>query len=304
MNKQQFRKLQHENGLATLAVVLILLFVATLVTLYTANTVVREQQVSANQYRADQALSAANAALDYALAYYFKYSGPDAVINNTLDFSRDGLIDPLTLPTLSGDGQLVFADDEDLNIVSASCILYAYNANGDGVLDPEEKFGFRWGGGADDPIEMGTTVTSCDSDTGWEPLTDTDVITITDLSFDSVNSKCLNIAHEDNELIPGNRNNFWVTTKGETTKFPCMDATAGNLTNYIIKIDGSYGEGTFVLPNTLDRLIEVRQVNVVLQGELKNDDTMVKSQSVAINVRNNRVCKYSVTSPHCIDPTL
>lgn len=111
MNKQQFSNFHHEKGMSTLVIVLLLLFVATLVTLYTANTAIREQQVSANQYRADQALSAANAGLDYATAYYFKYTGPDAVVNGDLtDFSGDGLIDVLTVPTLSGNGQTVFAE--------------------------------------------------------------------------------------------------------------------------------------------------------------------------------------------------
>jgi hypothetical protein len=85
MNKQNFRKLHHEKGMSTLVIVLLLLFVATMVTLYTASSAMREQQISANQFRADQALSNANAGLDYAQAFYAKYSGPDA--------DRDGVID-------------------------------------------------------------------------------------------------------------------------------------------------------------------------------------------------------------------
>ena len=102
--------------MATLTIVLLLLFVATLVTLYTANTTVREQQVSANQYRADQALSAANAGLDYALAYYYRYNGPDAINNDVAKgepgyYDGDGVIDDLnlTMPDLVGDDQEVFA---------------------------------------------------------------------------------------------------------------------------------------------------------------------------------------------------
>jgi hypothetical protein len=103
-------KLHREKGMSTLVIVLLLLFVATLVTMYTANSTVREQQVSANQYRADQALSAANAGLDYGLAYYAKNAGPDAFDNaDPTDLTGDGIIDPITVPTLSGDGQQVFA---------------------------------------------------------------------------------------------------------------------------------------------------------------------------------------------------
>jgi hypothetical protein len=103
MNRQNSRKLRNQKGMSTLVIVLLLLFVATMVTLYTARTSIREQQVSANQYRADQALSAANLGLDYALAYYTKFSGPDA--------NADGVVDVLTVPAgiLTGAGQTVSA---------------------------------------------------------------------------------------------------------------------------------------------------------------------------------------------------
>ena len=93
-----------------------------MVTLYTANTSIREQQVSANQYRADQALSAANLGLDYAQAYYTEFSGPDA--------NADGVIDVLTLPAgvLLGAGQTIsarvtFTDGDD-----------AVDRDGDGIF--------------------------------------------------------------------------------------------------------------------------------------------------------------------------
>ena len=43
-----------QQGMATLAISLTLLFLVTFITLYTANTTITEQQVSANQYRSDQ----------------------------------------------------------------------------------------------------------------------------------------------------------------------------------------------------------------------------------------------------------
>lgn len=56
--------------MATLFVSLMLLFLITLVTLYAANTLVVEQQISANQYRGDQALAAADAGLEWGIATY------------------------------------------------------------------------------------------------------------------------------------------------------------------------------------------------------------------------------------------
>lgn len=101
MNRHYLKTNRHEKGMATLVIILLLLFVATLVTLYTANSSIREQQVSANQYRADQALSAANAGLDYALAYYTKFTGPDA----DGDYALDALtVNPALLTYTRADG--------------------------------------------------------------------------------------------------------------------------------------------------------------------------------------------------------
>src|SRR5690554_727723 len=91
---------QYQTGLSTLVVILLLLFVATMVTLYTANTSVREQQVSANQMRADQALSAANAGLDYAFAYYAKNSGPPAADADYRQIDNSKLLNSVVTPPL------------------------------------------------------------------------------------------------------------------------------------------------------------------------------------------------------------
>ncbi len=59
-----------QRGAATLLTALILLISITLVTFMTAKTVLVETQMSANNYRTSQATAAANAAMDYALAYF------------------------------------------------------------------------------------------------------------------------------------------------------------------------------------------------------------------------------------------
>ena len=125
MNRKHPEYLHFEKGMATLAIILLLLFVATLVTLYTASSTIREQQVSANQYRADQAISAANAGLDYAIAYYTENVGPDA--------NNDGVVDILTIPagllTDPDSGKIVTATvtfvDNDLTV----------DRNGDTIFD-------------------------------------------------------------------------------------------------------------------------------------------------------------------------
>jgi prepilin peptidase dependent protein B len=189
---------------------------------------------------------------------------------------------------------------EDLNIVSSGCVLYAYNANGDGNKDNEEKFGFKLVGTEVHMRTICSSGSSCATDCSagnWVPLTDDNVISITSLTFDSVNSKCLNITKD-----PDIDNNYWVVTSDDTTEFACLETSdavydTDNLTNYIPDGTGAYVTGTFVEPDTGDRLIGVRQVNVVIEGELKKDDSMIKKQVVAINVRNNRVTTIVAATP-------
>lgn len=61
------------SGAATLTMTILLLLVTTLFTLYTMNTSVFEQNISGNQYRADQALAAAQAGLDAAIDRYNRF---------------------------------------------------------------------------------------------------------------------------------------------------------------------------------------------------------------------------------------
>lgn len=64
-----------QRGFATLVTSLMILFLVTLVTLFSANMAVVEQQISSNQYRADQALAAADAGMDWALNYFDSNGG-------------------------------------------------------------------------------------------------------------------------------------------------------------------------------------------------------------------------------------
>jgi hypothetical protein len=194
-------------------------------------------------------------------------------------------------------GVFSFVTDEGLNIVSNSCVLYAYDSNENGALDVDEKFGFKL---VNSRVEMRTSCTtgSCATDCGtgtWAPLTDSSMIEITGLVFDSEDSKCLSLTHPDNVVEPGglntNKNNFWVTTS-VTTQFPCLATVAqsGALTTFVPNsAETAYETGTFVLPAAKDRLVEFRQVNVLITGRLTNDVSMNKNQRVGINVRNHHV---------------
>ena len=192
-----------------------------------------------------------------------------------------------------------YADLEDLNIESSSCILYAYNVNEDGVLDANEKFGFRLTGSE---VEMRTTctgtdcATDCDAGT-WVALTDDAVTTITTLNFHSSRSKCISIT-DSNWVALGNTNNYWVTDFDLTaTQFPCMATTGAGLETFTLNTSDVYVSGTFVAPQLDDRLIGSRLVNVEIVGSLTNDNTVTKSQQVDINVRNDRIRCVGFTCP-------
>jgi PilX N-terminal len=58
----------NQRGAATLVVVMVLFFIVALVAAYTSRNLIFEQRTSANQYRSTQALEAAEAGLEWALA--------------------------------------------------------------------------------------------------------------------------------------------------------------------------------------------------------------------------------------------
>lgn len=62
--------LNRQRGAATLLIALVLLIGITLVTLITSKTVLVETQTAADNYRTSQAVAAANAAMDYGVAYF------------------------------------------------------------------------------------------------------------------------------------------------------------------------------------------------------------------------------------------
>ena len=59
---------QTQRGVATLVVVMVLFFIVSLVAAYTSRNMIFEQRTSANQYRSTQAIEAAEAGIEWALA--------------------------------------------------------------------------------------------------------------------------------------------------------------------------------------------------------------------------------------------
>ncbi|MDD5412106.1 MAG: hypothetical protein PHF31_11955 [Methylobacter sp.] len=87
-----------QRGAATLLTAVVLLIGITLVTLFTAKTVLVETQMAADNYRMTQAVAAANAAMDYGVAY-FNAGGLDHNTDLAVDYT---IASPCNLKLTSG----------------------------------------------------------------------------------------------------------------------------------------------------------------------------------------------------------
>ena len=95
--------------------------------------------------------------------------------------------DPVASPSLFANSIAVSEyPGEDAN----SCLIFSYDRNSNGVIDTvgtNENFGYRLNNGA---IEIRIGGAACTA-TGWQNLSDTSVVNITDLTF-TVNQTTLN----------------------------------------------------------------------------------------------------------------
>lgn len=150
----------------------------------------------------------------------------------------------------------------DLQLPSASCVLYSYDANASGAntltnftddVDANEYYGFRLNGGN---IQMRSSNIGCTAN-GWNTLNVSDgneQIGITDLVF-TQSFKCL-------------RKRLSVADQNYDTT--CAAAAAGNL------VAG-------------DRVIETREIAITLAGRVNTDQAVIKSLTDRVTIRNDRI---------------
>lgn len=107
-----------------------------------------------------------------------------------------------------------------------TCILYRYDATPNGVLDtapnpnkyPDERFGFRMRNGA---VEMRQAGAGCNAG-GWQDISDTQSITITQLKFNSENSTTIPIKTNAGRLLT---RQIDITLQGEIKADPSVQRT-------------------------------------------------------------------------------
>ena len=107
MGKQiTYRNINRQQGAATLIVALILLVAMTIVTIFAARSAVMEQKIYANELRAKQAFEAAEAGLEFGIAYLLTTGGADKDDNTVID-----TIPGFTFADTGSEYQVIFTDN-------------------------------------------------------------------------------------------------------------------------------------------------------------------------------------------------
>lgn len=146
--------LYNQRGVASLLTGLVLLICITLVALTAAKTVLVETQIGADNYRASQAVAAANYAMDYGVNYFDK-GGFDQFNNTTAAAGSDGLVDLVTVPNLTSafGGQTTTATLTFNNAAGTRCV--------DASATPDMKNGMLTATGFSDDGLATRTITQC-----------------------------------------------------------------------------------------------------------------------------------------------
>jgi len=142
----------------------------------------------------------------------------------------------------------------DVQLPSADCVLYTYDADADGSVDADEYYGFRLNGGN---IQMRSSNIDCAAN-GWNTL---------------------NVS-EGNEQIE-------VTLLTFTESFKCLRKRVGVAhLSYDTTCAAAATAGNLV---TDDRVIETREISIVLEGRVKIDPMVIKRVTDQVKIRNDRV---------------
>lgn len=153
---------------------------------------------------------------------------------------------------------------------SGDCILYSYDSNSDGVVDGDEYYGFKLDRGAIWIRYSGANTTSC-ANGNWERISDEQKVSITYLQFNF-----LPIAGQ-------------ALVAGVHPALPALTATSRCL---------NYTPEPPVISNALicnpapaanAYVVQKRVININISGYVNGDNTVLKSLSTTVQVRNNRL---------------
>jgi prepilin peptidase dependent protein B len=150
------------------------------------------------------------------------------------------------------------------SVAQGTCIVYAYDADEDGVVDTEELGGFRLNNGAVDFRRLGDVTdpdTCSNTSNTWEALTDNGFITVSALILNLDNSACLNTS-EPNGIDDDTANGV-----DDAAEFDCYD----------------------IAPDATEITVETRQITITLTANLSSNPFVQISQTQEVRVRNELV---------------
>lgn len=152
---------------------------------------------------------------------------------------------------------------------SVSCYLYSYDFDADEVVDADEYYGFKLDNGTIRMRLTGSSNTDCD-DGNWAAgeIIDSDIISINSLQFLPL-STCLNADITSTEVTAAGAGATKVNTENNVT---CTANAAAN-----------------GLANSGDRVIERREVNIILSGSLVDDASVSKTINSTVIIRNDNL---------------
>jgi len=161
----------------------------------------------------------------------------------------------------------------NLQIPAATCILYSYDANSDGIVDANEYYGFRLTNNSVQMRKTGGTTADCTNGT-WEEFIDNNQLRITNLQFSVVpvagvlpaTSRCLNVT---NNNAAAN-----APTPSGTPPAICAENLAAT--------------PSFTIASG-DNLAEKRVINIQITGQLLNEAAVTKTLNASVTVRNSRL---------------
>ncbi|WP_455367020.1 PilW family protein [Kaarinaea lacus] len=188
------------------------------------------------------------------------YTSPQSNAFNQVDNTALEVIDNMT-----DNNQVGWAD----RATGGSCIVYAYDADLDGTVDDTDIFGFRLNNGVVEMRQQGDVVNntrhdSCnDADDTWLPVTDGRVVNVTNLNFTFPESKCINTQEPNDADEDGDG------TNDNSGELDCYDTVPAN------------GSGKIT--------VEVRQIDIKVEGQLVADASVSVDFQQSVRVRNDLV---------------
>ncbi|WP_394176743.1 PilW family protein [Thalassotalea litorea] len=161
---------------------------------------------------------------------------------------------------VSSDTQITANADTD-----GQCVLFAYDENENGIVDAAtEYFGFRLNAGVAQMRAVGTVTDGDSCNNGvWLDLSDSDLYTITQLTFNPKNSRCIDSSE------PNGIDDDGLSSTNDAEEANCYTTVPAS------------GSGVIT--------VETREIEITLAGMLNKDTDVTMAINQSVRVRNDLI---------------